>query len=470
MEFLHEFFNLNRSIIFFTYGLVFFVLGLAIALQSRQSSRLDLARSLVWLSAFGFTHAFHEWGDLFIPIQQAYLNVGQIQFLFGVHLLLLAISFTLLFEFGVALLSPLGRMRWLHVVPGALLAVWIFVTYFPLATYLSDFETWHNTANALARYAIGFPGALLAAYALRLQALQRIAPLQMPRIYRTLQFAGWCLALYAVFGGLLAPPAPFFPANVINTTVFEQVLIIPPQVARSIVGLGLALAMIRGLEVFDLETQRMIEAMEQQQILTGERSRLARELHDGAIQKVYTGGLLVQSAVKLVGPEAEVLRERLEKSVTVLNDAIKDLRQNLGELHTTPAEEPLPEALRTLVADPRFQSMVKIHLELDLPDGETISPVRTDHLLAIVNEALSNVVRHSRAHQATVKAGCSPEGRLLLTIEDDGVALPKTYQAGFGLRNMRDRARLLGGNLEVSGTPGKGTRVALDIPWRDERS
>jgi signal transduction histidine kinase len=470
MEFVHEFFNLNRGIIYFSYGLVFFVLGLAIALQSRQSSRLDLARSLAWLSAFGFTHAFHEWGDLFIPIQQAYLSAGQIQFLFGVHLLLLAVSFTLLFEFGVALLNPLGRLRWLHIVPAALLAVWIFVAYFPLATYLSDFETWHNTANALARYALGFPGALLAAYALRQHALQRIAPLQMPQIYRTLQLAGWCLALYAVFGGLLAPPAPFFPANVVNTTIFEQVLVVPPQLVRSIVGLGLALAMIRGLEVFDLETARMIEAMEQQQILTGERSRLARELHDGAIQKVYTAGLLVQSGLRLVDPGSDVLHERLEKAVTVLNDAIKDLRQNLGELHTTPGAEPLPEALRTLVADPRFQSLVKINLDLDLPEGETISPGRTEHLLAIVNEALSNVVRHSRAHQAMVRAGCSPEGHLLLTVEDDGVSLPKTYQAGFGLRNMRDRARLLGGNLEVTGTPGKGTRVALDIPWRDERS
>ncbi|MEW6239383.1 MAG: hypothetical protein AB1564_01050, partial [Chloroflexota bacterium] len=63
---LSEFFEINHQLILFVYGLVFFVLGLAIILQTRRSSRLELARSLRWLAAFGITHGFHEWGDLFI--------------------------------------------------------------------------------------------------------------------------------------------------------------------------------------------------------------------------------------------------------------------------------------------------------------------------------------------------------------------------------------------------------------------
>ena len=61
---LTEFFELNREIILFVYGLVFFILGFAIVLQTRQSSRLDLARNLRWLAAFGIAHGFYEWGDL----------------------------------------------------------------------------------------------------------------------------------------------------------------------------------------------------------------------------------------------------------------------------------------------------------------------------------------------------------------------------------------------------------------------
>ena len=59
---MNEFFATNRILIFAVYGQVFFVLGLAVALQSWRHSRLALARSLGWLAAFGFTHALHKWG------------------------------------------------------------------------------------------------------------------------------------------------------------------------------------------------------------------------------------------------------------------------------------------------------------------------------------------------------------------------------------------------------------------------
>ena len=141
MDFVHTFFELNRQAILFVYGLVFFVLGLGIALQSRRYSRLDLARSLSWLAAFGFTHGLHEWGDLFIPIQKSYLSAPAYQLLNVVQLMLLAASFACLFEFGVALMRPLGRMRWLHGVSVGLFLVWVFLIFFvllPLAPDLNE--------------------------------------------------------------------------------------------------------------------------------------------------------------------------------------------------------------------------------------------------------------------------------------------------------------------------------------------
>jgi len=100
--------------------------GLVIAIQSRHSSRLDLARSLSWLAAFGITHSLNEWGDLFIPIQAQYLSEPAIQLLYVIQLVVLAVSFACLFEFGVALLRPLGRARWLHGAPPVLLVAWVF--------------------------------------------------------------------------------------------------------------------------------------------------------------------------------------------------------------------------------------------------------------------------------------------------------------------------------------------------------
>ena len=472
MEFVRAFFELNSDIILFVYGLVFFILGLAIALQSRRYSRLDLAKGLSWLAAFGFVHGFYEWGDLFIPLQATYLSPPLVEVLHTIHLFLLGVSFACLFTFGVVLLQPLGWARWLHLVPAGLIALWIFVAFFLLPSLLPAGHDWHNVANALARYFIGFPGALLAAYGLRQQTFRRIAPLQVPHIVRVLRYAGLCLAFYSLLGGLIPPPIFFFPGNLLNTESFEQWFVVPPMFVRSLLGLTLALAIIRALEIFEVETERMIEAMEQQQILAVERERIGRELHDGAIQKVYTAGLLVESAHR-IAEGGTPIANRLEKAVAVIQDAIVELRRNLVELRPTPGpagdnSKPLAAALQDLVRATRFHSLVEISLALELPDSdESFSPNRADHVLAIVTEALSNVVRHARAQQVHVTAR-RDDGRLQLTIQDDGVGMNQAADAGHGLRNMRDRARLLGGNLDISSPNGKGTTVRLDVPWREE--
>ncbi len=294
----HTFFELNQPVIQFLYALTFFVMGLATALQSRSSSRLELARSLAWLAAFGILFSLYEWGELFVPVSEAQVNMIGARLLHSIHLLLLSVSFACLMEFGLALLGPILKRRWLEWIPAGFLVVDLFVATFVLPTYASDFQTWHNMANALARYLIGFPGGLLAAYGLREQAMRLITPLQAENIVENLRAAGISLALFAFFGGLIPPPVPYFPGNFLNSVTFEANFGPPPLVFLSVIGLTLAVSIIRGLEIFDVETERRIEAMEQQQILASERDRIARELHDGAIQTVYTAGLLVEFSAK----------------------------------------------------------------------------------------------------------------------------------------------------------------------------
>jgi signal transduction histidine kinase len=327
--------------------------------------------------------------------------------------------------------------------------------------------TWHDAANALARYFLGFPGSLLSAYGLHKHINQWIAPLDVPHIVGPLRLAVGMLVLYALFAGLVPPPVSFFPGDILNAATFANVLVAPPAVFRSIIGLVLALSIIRGLEIFDVETERVIEGMEQQQIVAAERERIGRDLHDGSIQKVYTAGLIVESALKQVEP-GSIAAGRLDRGLTVLNDAIADLRRNLGELRTTPSNQLLTQGFRQMAEDPRFGSFVAISLEMDIPEAETLSAARAEHVMAIANEALSNIVRHARARKVTLRVRREGD-RLALTIQDDGVGIEAGAAAGYGMRNMRDRAHLLGGNLKVDGSGGKGTTVTLGIPWRDER-
>jgi signal transduction histidine kinase len=79
----------------------------------------------------------------------------------------------------------------------------------------------------------------------------------------------------------------------------------------------ITIAITRALEIFELETDRRIEELEQQQIIAAERERYARELHDGAIQKAYTAGLLVESASRIADPKTEISK-RLERALGIL--------------------------------------------------------------------------------------------------------------------------------------------------------
>src|SRR5512138_1062398 len=194
---LEDFFALNKELILFVYGLGFFILGFAIILQAQRSSRLELARSLRWLAAFGITHAFNEWGDLFIPIQSEYLSPVAIRLLLLFQLLLLAMSFACLFEFGISVLRPFNGAGWMSGVPAFVFGGWAFLVFFILLPTIPDLDVWRRTANALSRYFMGFPGGLLAAYGLRVHAIRRIKPLDVPVIFRTLRVAGVSLAIYA---------------------------------------------------------------------------------------------------------------------------------------------------------------------------------------------------------------------------------------------------------------------------------
>ncbi|HET7143546.1 MAG TPA: ATP-binding protein, partial [Anaerolineales bacterium] len=310
-----------------------------------------------------------------------------------------------------------------------------------------------------------FPGGMLAAYGLRAHTLQRIKPLNVPKIVQMFQIAGISLGIYAVVGGLVVPPVNFFPGNFVNTDTFTEFLGVPPLVLRSLVGMVIAFTVIRALEVFSLETDRRIEHLEQQQIINAEQERLARNLHDGAIQKVYTAGLLVESAAHIAEPESE-LDKRLKRAVVALSDSILDLRRNLSELHshTRSVHEPLPKLLQKISENPNYTTMVHVSVDVDLPEGKHISDSRVGHLLAIVNEAMANTVRHAQAQNVSIKTRDLGEF-LQIQIKDDGIGLSVDAVNGYGLRNMRDRTRLLNGRIDFENN--KGLLITIEIPWKD---
>ena len=465
-ETLRTFFETNRIIVYSVYGQVFFTMGILLAFQSLRHSRLQLARALPWLALFGISHGLHEWGDVFIPVQATYLPSTLVDLLRIAQVFLLAFSFLCLCQFGVATLSPLPpRWRWVFWAPGAIFVLWVLGPFYGgltrIPSVLPDIAAWHRVAAALARYSLGLPGGLMAAYGLRVHAHRHIAPLELPQIIRTLRIAGLAMAGYGIAGGLIGPAVPFFPGDRLNETTMLQALGIPMPVWRSVLGLILLAALAQALEVFQVEMNRRIEEMERMNIMAMERERLARDLHDHVLQQLYAAGLMAEALRERVGTDAATV-EIADRLLAALNRAVEDIRMVLSTMQRGLHPGRLRSLLAELASDPRFSSLVHVETHLEVPDLP-LDPVQAAHLAAILSEALSNAVRHARARRVRVEAQMD-SGRCLLRIQDDGVGMALDRPEGMGLRSMRERALLLGGFLRIESAPGQGTCVCVEFP------
>ncbi len=470
IDFIHDFFTINQVIILSTYGQIFFVLGLVLALQSWRHSRLTLARNLKWLAAFGLLHGLYEWGDVFIPLQTQYLAQPFVELLLGLQVVLLAVSFACLFQFGIETMRPLPKhLRFLRYLPAIILALWALITFGPILSHSKSAIYWYRVNNIFARYLLGFTGALVAAYGLRRQGQSLIAPLDMPHIWRTLQVAGFALAAYGVMAGLIVPPASFFPANWLNASTVESVTLIPVQIYRSLLGMVLIVAMLRALEVFRVELDRRLSSMEEAQMLTTERERIGRELHDGTLQTIYAAGLILKTTettfLKQGYPPENI--KGIQQTLSMLDEVVNDIRAYIGTLRNQTDSRNLATGLQELTMTSHLRSMVEVELTLDLHKQRSISSIRAGHLLAIANEGLSNIIRHAQATYVYI-AAVSTDDTLQLEIKDNGQGFPADYVAGYGLRNMRDRTRMLGGKMVWKTAPGQGTTIIVKIPWSEE--
>jgi signal transduction histidine kinase len=197
-----------------------------------------------------------------------------------------------------------------------------------------------------------------------------------------------------------------------------------------------------------------------------ERSRLAREIHDGLAQELWYAklkqGRLVQ-APELEEPTRMTGREVL----SALDTALADARQAVMALRVDLAASgsSLGEVLRTYIDDFADRYGVRAEMTVD-GDVPRLSPRTEAEMLRIVQEALNNVRRHADATIVRVRLECV-DNRVRVTIGDNGRGFD-TGSVGperYGLRGMRERAELVGGNLMIDSRPTDGTRVSVDVPF-----
>jgi PAS domain S-box-containing protein len=197
--------------------------------------------------------------------------------------------------------------------------------------------------------------------------------------------------------------------------------------------------------------------------LVEDRERIARELHDGVIQAIFGVGLNLQAAGATTSDPGTA--RQLDDAVGRLDDVVRDLRNYVFGLRPGMlAELQLDRAIRRLVADLESASEITFTLDVD-PAAAALLAGRGPDVLAVVNELLSNLRRHSQAtHASLTLAEVGSTVRLEVRDDGRGFAVDGPATGGQGLRNLRERVTRLGGRLEIESAPGAGTAVRIVVP------
>jgi len=444
---------------YFVHGLIFFTLALSVALVSYQSHLTVLAKRQSWLGIFAACEALFAWGTL-ITRMVAAETAPQITPLWIASL---ALGYIFLLAFGIQTFraerfSPAEEQKLLI----ALNAAWGIPFMISLAVTYPHWSSIATNAETLIRCCIGFPAGLTAAVGLRRQSYQSLDPGLRRRIRHYLRLGELTLMALGAFNLMLTPATP----------LWRWLRLSPAQVARLPiewlwvgVGIGLTLGWGRSLTAMQREIEHWLEGIERLQMLAADRERIGRDLHDGIIQSIYASGLLLESIVPVIPQDPSRAQAQVGRVLDNLNHTIQDIRRYIFDLRSDIVDEEVHTGIERLLRDFRVNTLLETELEISGTPVDIVSIERRRHIFQIVREALANTARHARAHWVKVHLVYN-EGSLDLIVSDDGIGMETLLIGkGYGLRNIRERARLLDGVLRVESAPGEGVTFHLTVPY-----
>ncbi len=479
---MNEILEPNVLAMYFVYGLSFYTMGIAIALQYRSYSSFRMANSLSLLAAFALLHGFSEWGSLFMPVRVPDFGDFPMWKLIAIQRLLQSVSYFFLFCFGVKLISDTKRYNFFMVLllPTFAFLIWFieFARFIPLVGTERLIE-WLLVSESWSRYLLAFPASLFTAYGLYLQ-IPEVSKISDRAILRNLWLATVVFVLYAFFGGIVVSHDVIGGlGKLINAATFLRFTGMPIELFRTGTAVLATWSITRMLAIFDLEKQRQVIESRRLEVVYRERERFARDLHDDVIQSIYAVGLDLQTTNHLFAKDPERASGQVNSAIERLNRVIHTLRAYIRGLESKGREQDLKASLVNMINQFQEETGLAVDFNFPLSSGAYIEPaVETEdwqqQLRQIIREGLHNVVRHAGATRAEVDIGVSGKS-LVITLKDNGKGMTgeeilsvERSDSHLGIRNMRSRARLLGGVFKIFSQPGKGTRLVISIPLNRE--
>lgn len=195
--------------------------------------------------------------------------------------------------------------------------------------------------------------------------------------------------------------------------------------------------------------------------LLHDRERLARDMHDTVIQRIFAAGMGLQAVVGSIGDPHVALR--VSDTVDELDRTIADLRVAIFRL-TSVTTATVTEQIHEIIDHATEHLACTPTIDID-GDADSIQPELTEQLLPALTEALSNVARHARAATIAISVQVQHE-TISLTVADDGVGMAPGGRRGHGLDNLYSRAREVGGTITIDSRLGHGTTIVWVTPRR----
>jgi len=468
MESFRNFIEINMVPLTFAYGLAYFSAGLAIALQQRRLSNFRLAHNLWMLGAFGIIHGAAEWGDIFIPIQSSMISDFWIAVLSGIQEIAWAISFAFLLQFGVSMIVL--RLPWTPRIQT--LVFWFAPLWSLVITITGVLLLPEEFGKSWIRYMLGFPAAVLTAAAF-LSERQSFTSFRSTSVKSNLIATAAAFGVYAILAGLVVPQDALPGLHWMNYESVHSFTRMPIQFWRMIVGVVIAIFVIRTLSIFDLEVRHRLETVEKNHALGLDRQRIARDLHDGVVQSIYAAGLQLEVAIKSMPSGSEEAAGMIGMVIRQLNFVITDIRRYIFKLGAAiTGEADFDQYMKNLVDEFTAGGSISVKLSSKGKQVE-LSPEQKQNIAFIAQECLSNVVKHADALVAEIKF-IYTEDALLFSVEDDGAGFDsvpgsEADQSGCrGLRNIRERAEAMGAEFLISSSNAEdgGSEISLRIPYR----
>ncbi|MFT3892891.1 MAG: sensor histidine kinase [Anaerolineales bacterium] len=476
--------------VYFFYGLSFFVMGLAVLLEVDRSSKLDFARALRSLAGFGLIHGGHEWIEMFLLIHPEILETSFYHYVGPGRVVLLATSFLFLISFGARMIAGSNRTRLSWQMLGVVTAIWLVGLIWLF--FAEPVDSRLVAMDVYSRYSLAIPGAALTAWGMILQR-QKFLQAGMKGFDREMIAGAVAFGLYGGVGQLFVASSNVFPSAFLNSQVFLSWFGFPIQFFRSVMACIAAVAIISSLRAFEQETQRQLEALRNAQLAERkrlddlhaelmrrtvraqelERQRIARELHDelGQTLTALGMGLRAISDNALVKPEKVSGQARQLQGV--VDSGISSLQNLVSGLHPPQLDDlGLLAALRWYSAEAKERFGLTVTVTSLGKEAVLSIEIRTV-LFRIVQESITNIIRHAKTDQADVSVIFDNDA-VCICVEDKGSGFDvdaTLHQPGYpcwGLLGMIERAALIGADCRFISEPGKGTRVEVRVPFQEK--